>query len=100
MEQFKNQINQHIRFLKSTLNDTRYHCYCESLEEVSWNEYVEEEKERDQGDDQYYRINHLSAENHVIMYQQIVNFTKGLSIPNFLQGIYKGTYNDKEFVYD
>ena len=87
-------------YFKSSLNDTRYHCYCESLEEVSWNEYIKEERQRDQGDDQYYRINHLSAENHIIMYQQIVNFMKGLYIPNFLQGIYKGTYNDKEFVYD
>ena len=35
------------------------------------------------------------------MYQKITNFMNDVKpITNFLQGIYKGTYNDKEFVYD
>ncbi len=87
-------------FFKSLLNDGKYYCHHEDLENACWNEYVEEERSRDASDDQYFRVNHLSAENHVIMYQQIVNFINGKPVPNFLQGIYKGTYNKDEFVYD
>ena len=87
-------------YFKTRLNDDNYYCYNEGLAKVSWNEYVEEERSRDSSDDQYFRVNHLSAGNHVIMYQQIVNFINDKPIPNFLQGIYKGTYNEDEFVYD
>ena len=86
-------------FFKSSLNDGRYYCHHEDLENACWNEYVEEERSRDASDDQHFRSNHLSAENHFIMYQQIVNFINGKDIPVFLQGIYRGTYKD-EFIYD
>lgn len=87
-------------YFKSKLNYDNYYCHHEGLADVSWKEYVKAERGRDASDDQYFRINHLSAENHNIMYQQIVNFIDLKPIPNFLRGIYKGTYNDKEFVYD
>jgi len=87
-------------FFKSSLNDGRYYCHHEDLENACWNEYIEEERSRDASDDQHFRSNHLSAENHVIMYQQITNFINSKPIPDFLQGIYKGTYNKDEFVYD
>jgi hypothetical protein len=87
-------------YFKTSLNDDRYFCFSKGLADVSWDEYVEEERSRDATDDQYYRANHLSADNHIIMYQQIVNFINGKPIPSFLEGIYRGTYNKDEFIYD
>ena len=88
-------------YFKTKLNNDNYYCHCEGLADVSWKEYVKEERERDASDDIHFRANHLSEENHILMYQQITNFMHDVKpIPNFLQGIYKGTYNDKEFVYD
>ena len=88
-------------YFKTSLNDDRYFCFSKGLVDVSWDEYVEEERLiHEASDDLNYRINHLSEVNHEIMYKQVTGFVDGREIPKFLKNVYKGTYNKDEFIYD
>ena len=88
-------------YFKTSLNDDRYFCFSKGLADVSWDEYVEEERLiHEASDDLNYRINHLSEVNHEIMYKQVTGFVEGNEIPKFLKNVYRGTYKKDEFVYD
>jgi hypothetical protein len=110
-------------YIKTSLNDDNFYIHNESLEEACSNEYIVEEREKEDNEldrkwdrmkqeknekerrereryDLNYRVNHMTEMNHEVMYKQVVGFVDGKEIPKFLKNVYKGTYNKDEFVYD
>ncbi len=92
-------------YIKDSLNDNLFHIYPISLQQISINEY------RNPGEPFYEdnkRINHLSEENHKVMYELIHNFDRGLRgrlfEPDFKQNILdkpdKPDHKSERFIYD
>ena len=89
-------------YIKDSLNDNLFYICPISLQQISINEY------RNPGEPFYEdnkRNNHLSEENHKVMYELIHNFVQGIrTIPEFKQNILdkpdKPDHKSERFIYD
>ena len=89
-------------YIKDSLNDNLFYICPISLQQISINEY------RNPGEPFYEdnkRNNHLSEENHKVMYERIHNFVQGIrTVPEFKQNILdkpdKPDHKSERFIYD